>query len=243
MSITSASFHSIAGYSAQSSSRFSPKPMIRFGEPFPERLQTNSDCVPTPPQIVEKLIEAADIKPGMSVLEPHAGTGNIAGLLKDIPNIKLFIGEYDPGLRSQLIKKGYHLVSTDFFEHQGQYDRIIMNPPYSNKQAAFHVKHAYNQLKPGGKLLAIIPKGIFTNPHVSTNHFENWLKKTPEKFEWEDLHKKVFKNEESRVVFKTGILSITKPKIPCHDSGLANQPCSYGLFLEEKPNVQILQSI
>ena len=35
---------------------------------------------PTPPELAEQIIEAADIRPGHRVLEPSAGTGNLCRL-------------------------------------------------------------------------------------------------------------------------------------------------------------------
>ena len=38
-----------------------------------------TECFPTPAPLVERMIEAAGLEPGMTVLEPSAGTGAIAG--------------------------------------------------------------------------------------------------------------------------------------------------------------------
>ena len=35
------------------------------------------------------------------------------------------------------------------------YDRIIMNPPFSDGRDIQHVQHAYNLLRPGGRIGAI----------------------------------------------------------------------------------------
>ena len=48
--------------------------------------------------------------------------------------------------------------------HRGSwsgYDRIIMNPPFSNRQDAEHVRHAYELLRPNGRIVAIMGEGVF----------------------------------------------------------------------------------
>ncbi len=182
---------------------------VRFGDPFPERLQENKDCVPTPPNLTDILIKRADIKSGMAVLEPHAGTGNIAKVLRQIPGIKLSVGEFDEGLRNNLKEKSYNVVSGDFLKHNGQYDRIIMNPPYSKKQSVAHVKHGYEQLKTGGKLVAIIPDYVFSQERFKP--FMSWLKESPVGVGSERLNRDEFRNDESTARIKTRILIINKP--------------------------------
>ncbi len=39
----------------------------------------------------------------------------------------------------------------------GDYDRVIMNPPFYGRHYAKHVDHAMKFLKPGGTLTAVLP--------------------------------------------------------------------------------------
>lgn len=41
----------------------------------------------------------------------------------------------------------------------GQFDRIVMNPPFAHGADIDHIKHAYRMLKPGGRLVAICANG------------------------------------------------------------------------------------
>jgi 16S rRNA G1207 methylase RsmC len=41
----------------------------------------------------------------------------------------------------------------------GQFDRIVMNPPFGHGSDFDHIKHAYQMLKPGGRLVAICTNG------------------------------------------------------------------------------------
>ena len=58
----------------------------------------------------------------------------------------------------------YNRDELEGVRHQGVdsgYDRIIMNPPFSNRQDAEHVRHAYDLLKPNGRIVAIMGEGVF----------------------------------------------------------------------------------
>ena len=78
-----------------------------------------------------------------------------------VPDADIETVEMSSTLRNILQAKGYNVTSTDFMTHEGAYDRIVMNPPFSDGMDAEHVQHAYNMLKPGGKLVAITGEGIF----------------------------------------------------------------------------------
>lgn len=63
-------------------------------------------------------------------------------------------------------------------EHNGLmsgYDRIIMNPPFSNRRDAEHVQHAYTLLKPGGRIVAIMGEGVFFGDDKKAVAFREWL--------------------------------------------------------------------
>ncbi|MEN6584542.1 MAG: hypothetical protein ABFE02_00635, partial [Sulfuricella sp.] len=55
------------------------------------------------------------------------------------------------------------------------YDRIIMNPPFSNRRDAEHVMHAYTLLRPGGRVVAIMGEGVFFGQDKKAQEFRDWL--------------------------------------------------------------------
>ncbi|WP_134682579.1 LPD38 domain-containing protein [Brevibacillus migulae] len=131
---------------------------------------------PTPKPLIDKMLDYARIEDGMTVLEPSAGKGNIADAIrKEHPNAVLDVVEYNHSLSSFLQDKGHNVVGDDFLEHTGQYDRIIMNPPFENLQDVDHVRHAYEQLKPGGRLVAIMSAGPFGRSDKKSTEFRQWL--------------------------------------------------------------------
>lgn len=137
----------------------------------------NLDYYPTPNNIAEIAVELANIEDGMSILEPSAGKGNIADILKtNYPESEIDVCEYSEHNRRILQLKGYNIVGTDFlqygvvgrgknnlpiYDENIQYDRIVMNPPYQQGIDWVHVEHAYNLLKTGGELVAIVPANSY----------------------------------------------------------------------------------
>lgn len=165
---------------------------------------------PTPRATVDKLLEAAEIEPGMSVLEPSAGKGNIADVIKETaPEADLETVEYQSSLSRILEAKGHKVVGNDFLKHQGQYDRIVMNPPFEQYQDVEHVKHAYDLLKPGGRLVAVMSEGPFFRSDKKGQAFRDWLEEvggTSEK-----LPEGSFKSSERPTGVATRMVVIDKP--------------------------------
>lgn len=58
---------------------------------------------------------------------------------------------------------------------EGQYDRILMNPPFSDGRDIAHVRHAFDLLKPGGRLVAIMGEGAFFQSNKRAEEFRAWL--------------------------------------------------------------------
>lgn len=137
-----------------------------------------SGFFPTPKSLALRMLEAAEIKPGMEVLEPSAGKGDIADLLKTKEGITPDTIEINYELKNILSQKGHKVVSDDFLEYNDkQYDRILMNPPFEKGQDIDHIKHAYTLLKPGGILVSIASEGPFFRTDNKSKEFRKWLEK------------------------------------------------------------------
>lgn len=165
---------------------------------------------PTPRPIVEQMLEIADIKADMSVLEPNAGKGNIADLIREYyPEARLSVIEINSRLREILVAKGHNLVGWNFLEHQQTYDRVLMNPPFEDHQDAIHVKYAFSLLNPGGKLVAIMGEGAFFRMDKESVSFREWLESldgTSEK-----LPSGSFLDSERSTGVATRLVVISKP--------------------------------
>lgn len=122
---------------------------------------TDSDrgYYPTPEPVVEQLLELADLEPGCEVLEPSAGRGAIAepaaarGALVDCI-------ELDQGRAEHIRAGGYarSVTNADFLsvKVERRYQRVIMNPPFADRQDIRHVERALRFVQPGGLVVAVM---------------------------------------------------------------------------------------
>jgi hypothetical protein len=141
---------------------------------------------PTPSQVVSRMLELADIKAGMTILEPSVGKGSIIDGIKDahsdlFPSLKFVLCELSYTLRQILEAKGYKdVIDADFLTvNPVAVDRVIMNPPWgkdAKESAAEHIQHAYKFLKPGGRLVAICDEGCFFRSFKRDEEFRLWLR-------------------------------------------------------------------
>lgn len=130
---------------------------------------------PTPKPVAEAMVEAADIQEGMTVLEPSAGKGDLADVIRDETGITPDVIETSSTLGDILKLKGYEPLQADFLEQTGEYDRIVINPPYEKGQDIDHVRHAYDMLKPGGRIVALMSEGVFSRGDSKATAFRQWL--------------------------------------------------------------------
>jgi hypothetical protein len=133
---------------------------------------------PTPAPIVARMIEAARLPERGLILEPSAGSGAILDQVREAaPGCELAAFERHSSLREILTAKGYTLVGADFMESclPRDFDRVLMNPPFENGQDIEHVRHAFAQLAPGGRLVAIMSPGPFFRSDRKATEFRQWF--------------------------------------------------------------------
>ena len=113
---------------------------------------------PTPLKVVERVLDGIYIEKGQRVLEPSCGCGRFLDALRKAGAEVVGI-EVDPGRAAQARAKGHSVLLANFLETvpTGDYDRVVMNPPFYGQHYAKHVNHALKFLKPGGTLTAILP--------------------------------------------------------------------------------------
>lgn len=134
------------------------------------------DFFPTPKSLAERMAQLAGVKAGDKVLEPSAGNGNLADAAK-AAGASVDAVEVSDALRNVLSAKGHNLVGRDFNDYESgeQYDAVIMNPPFSDRQDAAHIKRAWDMVKPGGRLVAIAGEGVFFGSDKKADAFRGWL--------------------------------------------------------------------
>lgn len=115
----------------------------------------------TPVELANQVVQLAGIQRGQRVLEPSAGNGAlIRALPHDIDLVAVEINEKEAGKIP--MPPGHLLVVSDFLQCNGdlgQFDRVVMNPPFTKGQDVKHIKHALKMLKPGGRLVSICGNG------------------------------------------------------------------------------------
>jgi hypothetical protein len=133
---------------------------------------------PTPRAVIDQLLALASIEPAHRVLEPSCGKGDILDAVRrHCPDVTLTAIEQNLTLQGVLTAKGYgEIVSyEDFLEHVGEYDRVVMNPPFEEGQDILHVRHAYDLLAPSGRLVSIVCEGPFFRSDAKSVAFRAWL--------------------------------------------------------------------
>lgn len=120
---------------------------------------------PTPPKLIELMIQCADLGPDVKlILEPSAGKGDIADAArKACPTAQVWCIEPNYQLRRILEMKKHKLVGEDFLRYESSEapDVILMNPPFEKGQDIDHVVQAMNEVRPGGRVVAIMSEGPF----------------------------------------------------------------------------------
>lgn len=120
---------------------------------------------PTPEDLARELVDAAEIGPEHDVLEPSAGHG---GLADHLPKERTTCIEVAAMNAKVLEAKGHSVIRADFLAWaqatEKRFDRIVMNPPFSEGRAEAHTRAAATLLRPGGRLTAILPSGMRGKP-------------------------------------------------------------------------------
>lgn len=171
------------------------------------KYQERTQFYPTPKSVAKRTVELCDIRQGMTVLEPSAGMGGLADLISVACD--LICVEPMPENVMVLRRKGYRTVETffeDFAKQCGTFDRIVMNPPFSEQRDALHVMLAYTLLRRGGILSAIVSENsLFYQTEIS-ERFRYFLHRVDAKIE--SVPFAAF--EESGTLIDTVIIRIVK---------------------------------
>jgi len=110
---------------------------------------------PTPERLARIAVDLADIGPDDTCREPSAGMGGLADLM---PKDRTHCIEVSPLHCKVLESKGHNVTQADFLAWSGDpVDRIVANPPFSEGRWQAHTQHAATMVKPGGRLVAILP--------------------------------------------------------------------------------------
>lgn len=114
---------------------------------------------PTPNIILDEIkSQIGTLDETQKLLEPSAGSGAIAQLYP--ANFTCF-EIYKPFVEL-LQAKGINAVEADFLKQDGlyEYDKVILNPPYSKNRCLMHFEHSFNFIKNDGEIYIVAPSGL-----------------------------------------------------------------------------------
>ena len=118
----------------------------------------------TPPALVTRVVDEAGIRAGDTVLEPSAGAGAMTSEIARRGGVVDAV-EVDDRRASLLRAQGdcrkvWHtdFLGLDPLDWEEGYDRIVMNPPFSN--GLDHILHAVQFMKDSGHLVSIMSQGL-----------------------------------------------------------------------------------
>lgn len=145
------------------------------------KYQESTQFYPTPKEVAERVVELCNIHSGDFVLEPSAGQGGLVDCIKS--PCKLFLVEPLKENCLVLHKKGYSVVRETFEKvyldcvlKEVQFDKIVMNPPFSGQRDIKHFMMAYGLLKKGGTLVSIISENALYYDTTVSHNFNCFLK-------------------------------------------------------------------
>lgn len=135
----------------------------------------------TPEKAAAHFLRNFGCEPGARVLEPSAGTGHLVRPLL-AAGAQVDAIEIDAG-RCALLRLERHprlrVIQGNFLTTHPQpvYSAVVMNPPFYGTHWMEHVTHAWEFLKPGGTLYAILPASAEDGETAKHEAFRAWAQK------------------------------------------------------------------
>jgi hypothetical protein len=139
----------------------------------------------TPQAVVERMLELVppDKSNDALTLEPSAGLGAIVRVLIENGVQWMLIIEKNEAraeeLRKEFASQSRIVNCRDFLNEPAvtdyPFDRIYMNPPFEELQDVDHVRHAYDLLADGGKMVSVMAESAFFRSDKKSESFREWL--------------------------------------------------------------------
>ncbi len=140
----------------------------------------------TPNGLADYLVELANLGnkwtiPSFRILEPSAGQGAIIDALHRVNDrmniyaIELMELNYNILKKKYSENKNVFIKQGDFLEETGKYNCIIANPPFHKNSDISHIRHMYEVLEEGGRLVSVASKHWQISTNKKETEFRNWL--------------------------------------------------------------------
>lgn len=143
---------------------------------------------PTPDDVIQTVLSRFDgLGAACHVLEPSAGTGSIvrAVLQRRVSSVHCIEVETARVAALESIGKYDRRVTVEHANFLNvhpnpRFTHVFMNPPFHGTHYMQHVMHAWEFLKPGGYLVAILPATVEFGETKAHTAFRAWLTKRME---------------------------------------------------------------
>lgn len=135
----------------------------------------------TSPQEADRLVELAGVKdlPAYAeICEPSAGDGAIVEAINRVrPDKVIYCYELMPQNQAILadIETVIFMGENWLEEDEETFDIIIANPPFSKNQDIDHIRHMYDRLNAGGRLVSIASTHWVLSNKKKETAFKEWL--------------------------------------------------------------------
>lgn len=129
---------------------------------------------PTPHCLARDLVDYACIDENMSVLEPSAGNGSIAKLIRN--DARITVVEIDESHVGSLSSITSNVNICDFMDYSGlTFDRIVANPPFTKNQDIDHVIKMYELLNCNGRIVSVMSNSWRNGSQKKQINFRNFI--------------------------------------------------------------------
>jgi len=135
---------------------------------------------PTPQDCALGMARRLDLQPGLAVLDPSGGSGNLLEACRFLcPDTSYETAERAPELQPILTAKGYSVLADDMYALRAsgrQWDRIIANPDFTGAEDFRQTVEAVEYLlKPGGRYVGLVCALSLYRTDDLAVAFKQWL--------------------------------------------------------------------
>lgn len=162
----------------------------------------------TPDATAKKIVDDFYQLEGLRVLEPSAGDGAfVKPLLARGAKVTAIEVHPDRARKISALSDAVDVRTCNFLDMEPtkDFDAVVMNPPFYGTHWMDHVLHAWEFVKPGGKLVAILPATAEIGDSAKHKKFREWVSKIKGRKEWlfRDLPPETFAESGTRVATVT----------------------------------------
>lgn len=129
-------------------------------------------------EAAEKIRKTLGTLQGKRILEPSAGTGALANVVREMGADVVVIEAWSVNA-IKLRALGYEVIETDFLsvtpEQIGTFDAVLANPPFTRNQDIQHVMHMLQFVRPGGALSVIMSTSWLEGKTKAHSQFKEFL--------------------------------------------------------------------